>query len=406
MTIPVDLSKDYTPPDYPKSESETLFIRKALTDNFVFSSLSKNNIKTLIGSMEKVEYEADAIIIAQGDVISEYFYIVAQGVVNFIVDGKNVGQCGSGGSFGELALLYNCPRAATCESETDVTLYKLDQHTFRYIVAATTSRENSDLNDKLSKMPNFSQLDDFTRTRLIDLFTTVSFGEDEVLFRKDDPGEVMYILNKGSVLLTDIGSGKSKYNDVVIKPGEAFGELAILTKDGTRQATATAIEAQTEAFCLSRYDFEQVFDNLDEVTILCQKRHVLNSVSLFASVELQPHEHRKLMKLFQRQSYKKGHVLVASGQPCLQSIYFIHEGKVMDSLDSGVIKNLVAGDYFGDKFIQKDAETKSTEEIVMEEDTVCFTLSKEDMISVLGSDRIQKGRFTIKYTFYFPLISS
>jgi cAMP-dependent protein kinase regulator len=39
-----------------------------------------------------------------------------------------------GDAFGELALLYNAPRAATIKSKTDSFLWVLDRNTFNYIV--------------------------------------------------------------------------------------------------------------------------------------------------------------------------------------------------------------------------------------------------------------------------------
>jgi len=391
LTAPVDLGEDFVPPLFPKSESEKIFIRKALIDNFIFSSLSKNNIDTLILAMEKIDCASDTIIIEQGEVISDYFYIVAEGVVDFVVDGKNVGQCSRGSGFGELALLYNCPRAATCISETDCTLYKLDHHTFHHVVAATTTKENQDLHDKLKEKSFFSQFDEMALTRLIDLFTTLTFAKDEVLFRKGDPGDVLYIVNKGSVLLSDLGSGKSRYSDIVEKSGDCFGELAILTNEGTRNGTATAIDPNTEVFCLSRFDFGQVFGDAQDTLIFCQKRNVLKSVSIFVSAGLQHHELMQLMNLFKRESFPKKHVLVKSGQPCLQSIRFIHSGKVVVNKDHGVMKSINSGDYFGSTFIQESPDTPSTNTVVMEEDTVLFTLSKSDIISVIGSDRMKKG---------------
>ena len=40
----------------------------------------------------------------------------------------------SGDAFGELALLYNAPRAATIKTDSECILYSLDRQTFNHIV--------------------------------------------------------------------------------------------------------------------------------------------------------------------------------------------------------------------------------------------------------------------------------
>jgi len=51
-----------------------------------------------------------------------------------------------GEGFGELALLYNAPRAATIKSKSDYVCWKLDRDTFNNIVkdAASKKREKYD----------------------------------------------------------------------------------------------------------------------------------------------------------------------------------------------------------------------------------------------------------------------
>ncbi len=48
-----------------------------------------------------------------------------------------VASRGPGDSFGELALLYNCPRAATVKASGPARVWALDRITFRYMIAST-----------------------------------------------------------------------------------------------------------------------------------------------------------------------------------------------------------------------------------------------------------------------------
>lgn len=55
-----------------------------------------------------------------------------------IVNGVAVATLESGKSFGELALLYNTPRAATVYALTNCVVYALDRDTFRNTLANTS----------------------------------------------------------------------------------------------------------------------------------------------------------------------------------------------------------------------------------------------------------------------------
>ena len=67
------------------------------------------------------------VIINQGDE-GDNFYIIDQGEVEIYVGGEKVLSIGEGGSFGELALIYGTPRAATVKAASDVKLWGIDRY--------------------------------------------------------------------------------------------------------------------------------------------------------------------------------------------------------------------------------------------------------------------------------------
>jgi len=81
------------------------------------------------------------VVIRQGDV-GDFFYVVEEGSFDFYIKSGNdpsglggkVGSAGPGGSFGELALMYNATRAASVVSTSPGVLWALDRITFRRIL--------------------------------------------------------------------------------------------------------------------------------------------------------------------------------------------------------------------------------------------------------------------------------
>ena len=63
-------------------------------------------------------------------------------------------QIGEGGSFGELALIYGTPRAATVKASTstDVKLWGIDRDSYRRILMGSTIRKRKMYEEFLSKV--------------------------------------------------------------------------------------------------------------------------------------------------------------------------------------------------------------------------------------------------------------
>ena len=89
--------------------------------------------------MEECKVQTDQKVIEQGDK-GDLLYVVEDGKLDCfkLFDGetepKKVRSYEPGDAFGELALLYNAPRAATIIAKENCQLWQLDRHTFNHIV--------------------------------------------------------------------------------------------------------------------------------------------------------------------------------------------------------------------------------------------------------------------------------
>lgn len=377
----LDMEGEFTPPDYPKTSEDKKFLETALGENFIFGDLSSKQRKLLIKAMQKQEVTKGETIIKQGDV-GDFFYILETGTVNFVADGKEVGSCGKGGSFGELALLYDSPRAATCIAAEKSTLWKVDQGTFRHLLARTAKEQQGGIVDVLAKIPLFKDMDRGLITKFASVLTNVTFSPGEVVVKKGDVGDIFYIINDGQVRVHDIGLGDASYSDLILKSGDWFGERALMTGE-PRAANVTAM-VETQAFAVDRETFESTIGSLDSILGIESKKRFIKSVPIFAKSELLSIEYEHLVAMITEKKYTKGTKLMEAGKNAEQNLWIVKDGRLMISSALGSIFFLGSGDYFGDKAVKAEGDYISDETCICEEDTTCWVLSRSDIRDVIG----------------------
>jgi hypothetical protein len=99
---------------------------------------------TIVDAMEERAFGEGDVIIRQGDP-GEHLYILAAGTCDIFKDGVCVLQCSPGMVFGELALMYDAPRAATVVATSPVRTWAMDRLTFKQVMFGTTLRRVSPL---------------------------------------------------------------------------------------------------------------------------------------------------------------------------------------------------------------------------------------------------------------------
>jgi cAMP-dependent protein kinase regulator len=123
----------------PKSEDAKKRICEKLNLSFMFQHLDTKEKNIVIDAMEECHFKANDVVIKEGDQ-GEVLYIVETGILSCtkLFPGNTeptfLKKFNHGDAFGELALLYNAPRAATIVSDGDAHLWSLDRATFNAIV--------------------------------------------------------------------------------------------------------------------------------------------------------------------------------------------------------------------------------------------------------------------------------
>ena len=124
------------PKEYTKTAEQRSFLEGATKDSTLFAGCTDDGRKKLIDSMFERKCMADEVIIAQGDP-GDNFYVAQSGTYSVTLKQKGVTPVHfykMGDTFGELALMYNTPRAATVKCVSDGTLWALDRIAFRSIL--------------------------------------------------------------------------------------------------------------------------------------------------------------------------------------------------------------------------------------------------------------------------------
>ena len=136
---------------------------------------------------------------------------------------KLVASIPAGGSFGELALMYNAPRAATvvCHSAT-ATLWALDRITFRTILMEHTSKKRRMYEKFLSEVPILVSLEAHERSKIADALEERVYEEGEDVVREGELGKNFYIIESGKAeVLKKKGDARERVG--TLSKGDYFG---------------------------------------------------------------------------------------------------------------------------------------------------------------------------------------
>ena len=264
-----NIKKPYVPRVIPKTADQIDRIKDKCMQSFIFNSLEDKELKTVIDSFEEKKYPAGQNVITQGEE-GDVLYLVDSGEL----DCEKVFKAGDpptylktykpGESFGELALLYNAPRAATIRAKTDATCWALDRECFNNIVKDAAMKKREKYENTLKKVEILKSIDPYELGQICDALKIQNFNKGDYIIRQGDRGDIFYILDDGKAHAEKLFEGTKKAEKVKdYEAGGFFGELALLKNE----PRAASIIADTNCKCLSldRMAFKRLLGPLEKI---------------------------------------------------------------------------------------------------------------------------------------------
>ncbi|KNC50171.1 uncharacterized protein AMSG_11967 [Thecamonas trahens ATCC 50062] len=252
---------------HPKSAQARRRIAVAVADNLLFRNLDEEQKEEVFDAMFEKFVEPGVSIITQGD-DGDYFYVVDSGEFDIFVQKGSappakVVTVGAGGSFGELALMYNAPRAATCTATQRSSVWALDRVTFRRMIMDNTSSKRKMYERFLREVPVLADLSDSEIAKIADVVDPLPFKDGEVIIRQGDAGDKFYILAEGAASVKQKKGDAAELELCRLHKGNYFGEIALLT-DRPRAATVAAF-GDCKVVCIDRPAFTRLFGPVQDI---------------------------------------------------------------------------------------------------------------------------------------------
>lgn len=233
----------------------------------MFKALAREELDIVIDAMAEQTFKAGETVIKEGDA-GAVLFVVESGSLDCFkqIDGadKHLKTYEPGEAFGELALLYNAPRAATIIAKTEAHLYELDRNTFNHIVKDAAQRKRDKYEDFLSSVSILQSIDNYERGKIADTIKEQRYQAGEKIISEGDEGSVFYLVISGEAVATKTLAGASEATEVMqYGPGDYFGELALL-KNAPRAANVVA-KSEVKVATIDRDSFNSLLGPLDKI---------------------------------------------------------------------------------------------------------------------------------------------
>ena len=197
-------------------------IQQCLINHFFLRALERQARQEIVKEMSLFFVKGDTDIFVQGDPPGCY-YIIRQGTVDILVDGKKKNVLQKGSYFGDTAILYGINREYTAKASIDCYVWVMEKKNFKKVIEHILHITYEDNNSNIGKLDLFSIASHDQKIKIANNVYRETHLEDQPIYNKGDVSNSIYILKDGGVDLKKDGKIIKSFTK-----GECFGTLEVI----------------------------------------------------------------------------------------------------------------------------------------------------------------------------------
>lgn len=297
----------------------------------------------------------------------------------------------TGDVFGELGIIYNCPRTASCLTTTKCILFRVHGNMFRSVLSSSNSdrakkryTESKAALESLYNIGVVEELDEKTLGDIEKVLNPVTFEKDDRVINKGAYDNMMFFVMSGKLLAHDIGTGDSMKSDVELGEGGHFGELSLLT-GWPSVANVTVLTPKARLMAVTKTNYIKRRQSLEPLMRKLWLQSALLTIPSIAKSKLMSLEINQLVHKLERVSFPRGKISFTENMK--SAVFIVETGKIQMTVadDDGVVYTFDPHDHFGgrslfdDQFFQrKNVQVRAVLP------TECMMLTRNAIVSVIG----------------------
>ena len=332
--------------------------REFLEKVTLLNSLSSLQKDSLAASLVSYKYYSGQKIITEGETGNQ-LYIIKEGVVVVQRGTQEIAKLHAGSYFGEMALLNNTPRSATCVAvEGPVKCMCLSRETLQKTL-------NNKLQDIIEKNTIMEAINKSEQLSLLNK------EQKEMIVKEVESHEHTY--KPGDIVISMGSSCKSKIYIIIsgrlqfaktsfsfCDKGNCVGDSYVTKSHGEELKYEDDLIAAADMKVgeMTKFQFEMAIGGkYDEVVKENAATNVLKKVNLFSTLD-NP-KMKELFGMIRIEKFNDSEIILREGMPC-NSVYVVKRGKVDVFKSGNLVRSITKHDYFGERGVLNNDTSMAT----------------------------------------------